>query len=251
MANQFDERTQTAGFDPAVSVGVPRAARDAGLRTHMLKVYNYMASAVLLTGIVALLFSELNLWTALFNMETGAPSMLFYVAVFGPVALSLFLQMRIYKLSMPAAQAMYWLYAASVGVAISTIFVVYTTTSIVQTFFAAAGAFMALSLYGYTTKKDLSGWGTFLMMGIWGVFLVSIANMFIQSSTIGWIASIVGVLVFAAFTAYRTQDIKNEYLQFAGHQDFLARAAIIGALHLYIAFMDIFLFLLRIFGSRE
>jgi FtsH-binding integral membrane protein len=251
MQNQFDPRTTTGGYDPAVSVGVPRAARDAGLRSYMLKVYNYMASAVLLTGIVALMFSELGLWRTLINQETGSPSLFYWVAVFAPFALVMWLQVRIYHLSYGTAQALYWVYAASLGISLSIIFQVYTAASIAQTFFATAVAFGGLSLIGYTTKKDLSGWGTFLYMGIFGLVGAMLINLFMKSSTLDLAISAIGVVLFAAFTAYRTQDIKNDYLQLVGQGEALAKANLIGALHLYMAFINMFLFLLRFMGNRD
>ncbi|MFL6750656.1 MAG: Bax inhibitor-1/YccA family protein, partial [Sphingomicrobium sp.] len=166
MQNQFDPRTTTGGYDPAVSVGVPRAARDAGLRSYMLKVYNYMASGVLLTGVVALIFANSSLINLVANPATGQPTMLFWVVLFAPLALVFGLSFGINRISASTAQTLFWAYAALIGVQFSTLFLVYTGVSIAQTFFAVAAAFVGLSLWGYTTKKDLSGFGTFLIMGV-------------------------------------------------------------------------------------
>ena len=249
MQNQFDPRRPlgTRGGVNTATVGVPRAARDVGLRSYMLSVYNYMASGVLLTGIVAMLFVSTGAIGALFNEATGKPSLLYWVALFAPLGLVMWLQMGINRISERTAQAIYWAYAALLGVSLSTIFVVYTGTSIAQTFFATAAAFLGLSLYGYTTKKDLSGWGTFLIMGVVGLFVAMIVNIFLKSSAMDLVISAVGVLLFAGLTAYDTQKIKSLYA--AGHGS--TKAAVIGALQLYLDFITMFLFLLRFMGDRR
>ena len=251
MQNQFDPRTTTGGFDPAVSVGVPRAARDAGLRSYMLKVYNYMASGVLLTGIVALLFANTGLVNTLFNAETGSPTLLYWVALFAPLGIVFGLSFGINRMSAATAQLLFWGYAGLLGVSLSTLFLVYTGVSIAQTFFAVAVAFMALSLWGYTTKKDLSGWGSFLLMGVVGIFVAMLINIFLRSPAMDLAISAIGVLVFAGLTAYDTQKIKSIYFEVAGHGELMAKTAIIGALNLYIDFINMFLFLLRFMGNRE
>ena len=251
MQNQFDPRTTTGGFDPAVSVGVPRAARDAGLRSYMLKVYNYMASGVLLTGIVALLFANTGLVNTLFNSETGSPTLLYWVALFAPLGIVFGLSFGINRMSAATAQLLFWGYAGLLGVSLSTLFLVYTGVSIAQTFFAVAVAFMALSLWGYTTKKDLSGWGSFLLMGVVGIFVAMLINIFLRSPAMDLAISAIGVLVFAGLTAYDTQKIKSIYFEVAGHGELMAKTAIIGALNLYIDFINMFLFLLRFMGNRE
>lgn len=251
MQNQFDPRTTTGGYDPAVSVGVPRAARDAGLRSYMLKVYNYMASGVLLTGIVALLFANTGLVNTLFNAETGSPTLLYWVALFAPLGIVFGLSFGINRMSAATAQLLFWGYAGLLGVSLSTLFLVYTGVSIAQTFFAVAVAFMALSLWGYTTKKDLSGWGSFLLMGVVGIFVAMLINIFLRSPAMDLAISAIGVLVFAGLTAYDTQKIKSIYFEVAGHGELMAKTAIIGALNLYIDFINMFLFLLRFMGNRE
>ena len=251
MQNQFDPRTSTTGFGPAVSVGVPSASRDAGLRSYMLKVYNYMASGVLLTGIVALLFANSSLINLVANPATGQPTILFWVALFAPLALVFGLSFGINRISAGTAQAIFWAYAALVGVQFSTLFLVYTGVSIAQTFFAVAAAFMGLSLYGYTTKRDLSGMGQFLIMGVVGIFVALIINMFLRSPAFDLAISAIGVLLFAGLTAYDTQKIKSIYFQVSGHGEAMAKSAIMGALALYLDFINMFLFLLRFMGDRR
>jgi FtsH-binding integral membrane protein len=251
MQNQFDPRTTTPGYDPAVSVGVPRAARDAGLRSYMLKVYNYMASGVLLTGIVALLFANSSLINLVANPATGQPTILFWIALFAPLGIVLALSWGINRISASTAQILFWVYAALVGVQFSTLFLVYTGTSIAQTFFAVAAAFMGLSLYGYTTKRDLSGMGTFLVMGVVGLLIAMLINMFLQSPAMNLAISAIGVLLFAGLTAYDTQKIKSIYFAVAGQGEAMAKSAISGALTLYLDFINMFLFLLRFMGDRR
>ena len=251
MQNQFDPRTRTSGYDPAVSVGVPHAARDAGLRSYMLSVYNYMASGVLLTGIVAMLFAKSSLINLIINPATGQSTPLFWVALFAPLALVFALSFGINRMSAGTAQILFWVYAGLIGVQFSSLFVVYTGTSIAQTFFAVAAAFAGLSLYGYTTKKDLSGWGSFLIMGVVGLFVALLINIFLQSPALQLAISAIGVLIFAALVAYDTQKIKSMYYVVAGHGEAMAKSAIMGALTLYIDFINMFLFLLRFMGDRR
>jgi uncharacterized protein len=251
MQNQFDPRTTTGGYDPAVSVGVPRAARDAGLRSYMLKVYNYMASGVLLTGVVALLFANSSLINLVANPATGQPTILFWVVLFAPLAIVFGLSFGINRISASTAQTLFWAYAALVGVQFSTLFLVYTGVSIAQTFFAVAAAFVGLSLWGYTTKKDLSGFGTFLIMGVVGLFIAMLINIFLRSPAMNLAISAIGVLMFAGLTAYDTQKIKSIYFSVAGHGEAMAKSAVIGALHLYLDFINMFLFLLRFMGDRR
>jgi len=248
MQNQYDPRS--TGVNTA-TVGVPRAARDAGLRSYMLSVYNYMASGVLLTGIVALLFANSSLINLIANPATGQPTALFWVALFAPLALVFGLSFGINRISAGTAQAIFWAYAALVGVQFSTLFLVYTGVSIAQTFFAVAAAFMGLSLYGYTTKRDLTGMGQFLIMGVVGIFVALIINMFLRSPAFDLAISAIGVLLFAGLTAYDTQKIKSIYFQVSGHGEAMAKSAIMGALALYLDFINMFLFLLRFMGDRR
>jgi FtsH-binding integral membrane protein len=244
MANWSDPHLGAAPH-PAATAGRD-VAFDAGLRKHMLSVYNYMTSGVLLTGIVALLFSQ---WE-------GAPAVLFgpgalkYLIMFAPLAFVLVLSFGINRLSTGTAQALYWAFAVAMGLSLASIFFVYTGASIATVFFATAAGFASLSLWGYTTKRDLSGMGTFLLMGLVGLIIASIANLFMQSGPLSYAIAAIGVLIFAGLTAYDTQKIKSLYFELAGTQ-FLGKAAIMGALTLYLDFINMFLFLLRLFGSRE
>ncbi len=248
MANWQDP--QSTGVNTA-TVGVPTVARDAGLRSYMLKVYNYMASGVLLTGIVALGVANSSLINLIVNPATGEATPLFWVALFAPLGLVMWLSFGINRMKASTAQAVFWLYAALVGVQFSSLFLVYTGVSIAQTFFAVAAGFMGLSLYGYTTKKDLSGWGSFLIMGVVGIFVAMLLNMFLKSPALNLAISGIGVLLFAGLTAYDTQRIKSMYFVVAGQSEAMAKAAVMGALQLYLDFINMFLFMLRFMGSRR
>ena len=248
MANGFDPRIGS-GTNPA-TVGRAEVAVDAGLRAHMLSVYNYMTSGVLLTGIVALLFAESGAVNSLVNFATGGPSALGYLVIFAPLAIVLVMSFGIQRLSTGAAQILYWAYAVIMGVSLSTIFLVYTNASIALTFFATAAAFASLSLWGYTTKKDLSAMGTFLIMGLVGLIVASIVNVFWMNDTFSLMIAAIGVLIFAGLTAYDTQKIKSMYYAVAG-TDFHGKAVIMSALTLYLDFINMFLFLLRFLGNRD
>jgi FtsH-binding integral membrane protein len=243
MANWQDP--QTTGVNTA-TVGVPRAARDVGLRSHMLKVYNYMSSGVLLTGIVSLLF---------FNSGYAASIMLGggilpWIIILSPLAIVFAMSFGVNRMQTSTLQMLFWAFATLMGLSMSTLFLVYTGTSIAQTFFATAAAFLGLSLYGYTTKRDLSGFGTFLIMGVVGILVALLINMFLQSSAMALAISAIGVLLFAGLTAYDTQRIKSMYLQLQG-TEFLGKAAIMGALSLYLDFINMFQFLLSFMGNRR
>lgn len=245
MANWSDPRTGGMSF----GAGAPAAARasyDAGLRSYMLSVYNYMASGVLLTGLVAMLFAS----SGLAYQILAGPGLLKYVIMFAPLAFVLVLSFGINRLSTTAAQAIYWAYAAVMGLSLSSIFLVYTGTSIAQTFFATAAAFAGLSLVGYTTKKDLSAFGTFLIMGLIGLIVASLINLFLQSSVMSLAISGIGVLIFAGLTAYDTQRIKESYSYVAG-TEMVGKSVVMGALSLYLDFINLFLMLLRFMGSNR
>ncbi len=251
MAEWNDTQQRQSNFTGA---SVPKTGEvfDEGLRKYMLGVYNYMASAILLTGIVSMLTAQSGLVFAMFDPATGGPTLFYWAMVAAPFILVMWLQFRIFKMSVTTAKVAYWVYATLVGVSIASIFIVYTPVSIAQTFFATAAAFAGLSLFGYTTKKDLSGFGTFLIMGIWGLFAAMLLNVFIfQSPLADMIMSGIGVLLFAGFTAYKTQEVKNIYSQVRGNTEMMAKTTIYGALHLYMAFINMFLFLLRFMGNRE
>lgn len=246
MANGFDPRA-TARPQPGVAgVGRESVAYDAGLRSYMLSVYNYMASGVLLTGIVALLFANSGMAEAV--LVNGGP--LRWLVMLAPLGFIMVLSFGITRLSTGTAQLLYWAFAVVMGISMSSIFLVFTGESIAQTFFATAAAFLGLSLWGYTTKKDLSGFGTFLIMGVVGLLVAMIINIFLQSSALQLAVSAIGVLLFAGLTAYDTQRIKSLYFHVAG-SDMMGKTAIMGALSLYLDFVNMFTFLLQFMGSRD
>jgi hypothetical protein len=218
---------------------------DVGLRAHMLRVYNYMASGVALTGIVAYaVASSPDLMQAIF----GTP--LAWVVMLAPLAFVLVLSFGINRLSLFATQALFWTFAAAMGLSLSTIFVVYTGESIARVFFITAASFGALSLYGYTTKRDLSAFGSFLFMGLIGIIIASVVNWFLQSSGLQFAISVIGVLVFAGLTAYDTQRIKSMYLETDAHET-AGKKAIMGALALYLDFINLMMLLLQLLGNRR
>jgi len=245
MANWSDPRTTAA--PRATTIGrAEEAAFDAGLRSYMLSVYNYMASGVLLTGIVALLFAN----SGAAQQILFGPGILKYLIIFSPLAFVMVLSFGIERLSTFAAQALFWAFATVMGLSMASIFFVYTGPSIATTFFATAAAFVSLSLYGYTTKRDLSGFGTFLIMGVVGLLVASILNIFLKSPGLTFAISAIGVLLFAGLTAYDTQRIKSLYFHVAG-TDMMGKTVIMGALSLYLDFVNMFQFLLSFLGNRE
>ena len=247
MANWSDPRIGAS--QPTTTIGRD-VAYDAGLRAHMLSVYNYMASAVLLTGIVSLMFARSGAVLSLVNWQTGGPSGLGYLAMFAPLGIVLWMSFGFNRISTATAQVLYWTYAVLIGISLSTIFLLYTQGSIALTFFATAGAFAGLSLVGYTTKRDLSGMGTFLIMGLFGLIVAMIVNLFLRSDTFDLAIAAIGVLIFAGLTAWHTQRIKNIYFEVAG-TDLQKKMGIFGALQLYLDFINMFLFLLRFMGSSR
>ena len=220
---------------------------DEGLRTHMNKVYGLMSIAMLITGAVAF---GVGTNDALIAAIFGTP--LKWVVMFAPLAVVFAFSAMIHKMQTSTAQMVFLGYSALMGLSISFIFKAYTGISIAQTFLITAIAFAGLSLYGYTTKRNLSALGSFLMMGLIGLIVASILNIFIASSALQFAISVIGVLIFAGLTAYDTQNIKNTYLQLAQTDaDFLGKAAILGALQLYLDFLNLFMFLLQFLGNRE
>jgi FtsH-binding integral membrane protein len=218
-------------------------AVDAGLRDYMLRIYAYMAGGVGLTAVVAWLTYEV----------TGAAllqSPLMWVFILAPLALVFFIGSRINTLSAPTARLLFFVYAALVGVSLSTLLHIYTNSSITRVFFIAAATFGALSLFGYTTRRDLSGFGTFLFMGLIGIIVASLVNLFLRSTGLDWLISIVGVGVFAGLTAYDTQRIKAMY-DSADDQTAAGRKSVIGALSLYLNFINLFMMMLRLAGGRR
>ena len=246
MQNDFDPRTSTDRFGGvnAATVGVPRAARDAGLRSYMLSVYNYMASGVLLTGIVALLFATSGLAAQVLVTP------LRWLIILAPLGFVMAMNFGLNRMKTSTLQALFWAFAVSMGLSMSSIFLVYTGVSIAQTFFAVAAGFAGLSLYGYTTKRDLSGLGTFLIMGVVGLLVAMLINLFLQSAAMMMAISAIGVLLFAGLTAYDTQKIKSMYAYVAG-TDMMGKVVIMGALNLYLDFVNMFTFLLSFMGDRR
>jgi len=246
-----------ADFDNRVVRGATTVADtiDAGLRAHMLRVYNYMVGALALTGAVAYGVANtpalLNLIYAVNANGALAPTMLGWVVMLAPIGLVLLLSFRIMQMSQAAAQATFWGYAALVGASLASILIAYTGASVAMTFFVTAGTFGAMSLWGYTTKRDLTGFGSFLFMGLIGILLASLANMFFKSGMMDFVISVLGVLIFTGLTAWDTQKIKNTYYAVGGDTAVAGKAAIMGALALYLDFLNIFLFLLRFMGNRR
>ncbi|MFC0202742.1 Bax inhibitor-1/YccA family protein [Novosphingobium soli] len=246
MANWNDPQPR-AGFGASPSLDgrtAGRTAYDTGLRRHMLSIYNYMASGVLLSGIVALLFAQSGYAAAVMTTP------LRWVIMLAPLGFVFAISGGAARFSEGTLKVLYWSFAAVMGLSLSTIFLVFTATSIATTFFATAAAFAGLSLYGYTTKKDLSGFGTFLIMGLVGILIATLVNIFVGSSVLQLVISILGVLIFAGLTAYDTQMLKNQYAQLRG-TDFVGKAVVLGALSLYLDFINMFQFLLSFLGQRD
>ena len=245
----FDPNNTAARRWGTVARTYDRAEIDAGLRQHMLGVYNYMASGLLLTGIVAYVVANWAMANPSVAMTLyGSP--LKWVIMLAPVGLVFFLAARIHAMSAFAAQTTYWVYAALMGLSLSSIFLVYTGASIARVFFITAGTFGAMSLYGYTTKKDLSGWGSFLFMGVIGILIASVVNIFVGSTMVQFVVSVLGVLIFTGLTAYDTQAIKEEYVE-SDDRETAGKKSIFGALRLYLDFINIFVSLMSLFGDRR
>ena len=240
------------------------AVVDEGLRAYMLRIYNYMVLGLAITGFAALGIYALSVTndpalvvhtvrgiklTALGYALFFTP--LKWIVFLAPLALVFFLSFRIENMRPATAQITFWIYAALVGVSLASIFMVYTSSSITRVFFITAASFGALSLWGYTTQRDLSGWGSFLIMGLFGIIIASLVNVFVASTMLQWIVSVVGVLVFAGLTAYDTQRLKNEYIYGAMDGEVMERSAIMGALSLYLDFLNLFTMLLQLMGSRD
>ena len=267
--SDFDRNAATAQYGRPLT-RAEAAVVDEGLRAYMLRVYNYMVIGLAITGLAALGIYMLSVTTdpalavaKVRNiMLTSVGYALFvsplkWVVILAPLALVFFLSFRIQNMRPATAQITFWIYAALVGVSLGSIFLIYTHTSVVRVFFITAASFGALSLWGYTTQRDLSGWGSFLIMGLFGIIIAMLVNVGIaaftgQSSTmLQWIISVVGVLVFAGLTAYDTQRLKSEYIYGAMEGDVLERSAIMGALSLYLDFLNLFTMLLSLLGSRD
>jgi FtsH-binding integral membrane protein len=225
MANGLFNRYATPGR------AVDQAQYDEGLRQHMLSVYNYMSIGLGLTGVVAFVTAML-------------------VVMLAPLGFVFFLSAKIHSMSMSAAQTTFWAFAAVMGLSLSSIFLVFTGASIARVFFITGATFGAMSLWGYTTKRDLSGMGSFLLMGLIGIIVASVVNLFLASSALQFAVSVIGVLIFTGLTAYDTQRIKEEYNEGFGSES-LGKMALMGALSLYLNFINLFTMLLQLFGQRE
>ncbi len=238
MEPDLDRRYMTRAEAEAAEI-------DVGLRRYMLQVYNYMASGLALTGIVAYVVANTP---ALFNAIYGTPLM--WVVFLAPLGFIFFLSAKMRTMSFATAQTVFWLFAGVMGLSLASIFVVYTQTSIARVFFITAGMFGAMSLYGYTTKKDLSGWGSLLFMGLFGIIIAMVVNIFLQSSALQVAISVIGVIVFTGLTAYDTQKIKEIYLV-SDSEALQGKKAFMGAVRLYLDFINLFIMLLHLLGSRR
>jgi FtsH-binding integral membrane protein len=277
--SDFDRNAASADYGRPLT-RAEAAVVDAGLRAYMLRIYNYMVIGLAITGFAALgaymLSVTSDLGSAAYVMRGGRVipatigmalqsrdilltsigyalfvSPLKWLFILAPLGLVFFLGFRIQTMKPSTAQITFWIYAALVGISLGVLFLVYTHTSIVRVFFITAASFGALSLWGYTTQRDLSGMGSFLIMGLFGIIIASLVNVFLGSSQLQWIISVIGVLVFAGLTAWDTQRLKSEYIYGAMEGDVLERSAIMGALQLYLDFLNLFTFLLQLMGSRD
>ena len=218
---------------------------DQGLRSYMLRVYNYMATGLGLTGLTAYFVA---ITPSLFNAIYGTP--LYWLVALAPLGFVFYLSARLHKISFATAQTVFWIFSGVMGLSMAYIFIAFTGASIARVFFITAGTFAGMSLYGYTTKKDLTGWGSFLFMGLIGIIIAMIVNIFLQSGMLSFIISCVGVLVFVGLTAYDTQRIKEMYYA-SDHPEISGKKAIMGALKLYLDFINLFIMLLHLFGQRR
>jgi uncharacterized protein len=228
----------------AVRGAVPQVDIDVGLREYMLRIYNYMASGLALTGIVAYAAAA----SGFYYQIAGTP--LLWVVMLAPLGLVFWLSAGIERMSASTAQLIFWVYAGLMGLSLAGIFLVYTGASIARVFFITAGTFAAMSLYGYTTKRDLAQFGSFLMMGLIGIIIASLVNMFVGSSALQFAISVIGVLVFVGLTAWDTQSIKEMYVASDDGQ-IAGKKSIMGALRLYLDFLNLFLMLMQLFGQRR
>ncbi|MAJ23438.1 MAG: hypothetical protein CMI75_06620 [Candidatus Pelagibacter sp.] len=235
---------------------------DEGLRSYMLKVYNYMGSGVLMTGIISLLVFQFSGGMDITLGPTGFAGLtnpfgelIFnsgfkWIVMLAPLGIVIYLSFGIAKMSASKAQTTFWIFAALMGASLASIFIVYTQMSIARVFFITSGTFGAMSIYGYTTKRDLTKFGSFLMMGLFGIIIASVVNIFLKSSMMYFVISILGVLIFVGLTAYDTQKIKNMYLS-SDNDEVIGKKAVMGALTLYLDFINLFIMLLRLFGQRR
>ena len=251
--------TPQYGAYPQASAATNAAIIDAGLRAYMLRVYNWMSSGLLLTGIVAYAIANTGLINAFYPlvrtpygvMHQATP--LAMIAMFAPLGFVLVLSLGVNKLSTTAAQGLFWAFCATMGASLTNIFLIYTSESVVRVFFITAATFGAMSLWGYTTKSDLSRMGSFLMMGLFGMIIAGLVNIFLQSSALQFALSLIGVVVFTGLTAYDTQRIKGDYVQFAYAvgTDGANKRSVYDALSLYLNFINLFMLLLQLLGNRN
>ena len=250
MALNFNQKS----FAKATDKGII----DEGLRAYMLKVYNYMTTGLLLTGVIAFIFGKLSIETNAMGQivkltaigELIFRSPLMWIIMLAPLGFVFYLSARINKMSIVSAQTTFWIFSAIMGLSLASIFIQFTGASITRVFFITSGTFAAMSLYGYTTKRDLTGLGSFLFMGLIGIIIASIVNWWIQSPIMYFVISVIGVLVFVGLTAYDTQSIKNMY--YAGDaEETGSKKALMGALRLYLDFINLFILLLQLFGQRR
>ena len=271
--SDYDRNVSSGAYSGPFARGTTTTvAVDEGLRAYMLRVYNYMVLGLAITGLAALGIYMLSVTgdaTAAARTANGGAmalracvyltpigyyvfvSWLKWAIILAPLALVFVLSFGIERMHPATAQIVFWIYAALVGLSLGSIFLVFTHTSIVRVFFITAASFGALSLWGYTTQRDLTGMGSFLIMGLFGVIIASLVNLFLQAPVLQWVISVVGVLVFAGLTAWDTQRLKNEYLYGAMDGETTERSAIIGALSLYLNFINLFTLLLQLLGTRE
>ena len=261
--SDFDRNAATAQYGRPLT-RAEAAVVDQGLRAYMLRIYNYIVLGLAITGFAALGVYMLSVTNdpalavvkirSLMLTNVGYAlfvSPLKWAVILAPLALVFFLSFRIQNMRPATAQITFWIYAALVGVSLGSIFLVYTHTSIVRVFFITATSFGALSLWGYTTQRDLTGMGSFLLMGLFGIIIASLVNVFVASTMLQWAVSVIGVLVFAGLTAYDTQRLKTEYMYGAMDGEVMERSAIMGALTLYLDFLNLFTMLLSLLGTRD
>ena len=272
--SDFDRNIATAPFGPSIG-RAGTVAVDQGLRAYMLRIYNYMVLGLAITGLAALGIYRASVtgdaanaaqvvrngiesyarisgdlyWTPIGQLIFGGP--IKWLVIVAPLALVFVISFGIDRLRPVTAQVLFWIYAALVGVSLGSIFIVFTHASIVRVFFITAASFGALSLWGYTTQRDLTGLGSFLLMGLFGVILASLVNLFMRWDTLQFIVSVAGVLVFAGLTAWDTQQLKNEYIYAAMDEETAERSSILGALSLYLSFINLFTLLLQLLGQHE
>jgi len=256
-----NEKGKTMAFEnlrTQAQSGAYAANVDEGLRAHMLRVYNYMVSGLVVTGLVAWGMYSLSFGVDASGQTTVTAlgqaiymSPLKWLVMLAPLGFILALSFGVQRMSFGTLQLLFWAFAATMGVSIATIFITFTGDSIARVFFITAATFAAMSLYGYTTKRDLTRMGSFLFMGLIGIIIAMVVNIFLQSSAVQFSISVIGVLIFVGLTAYDTQRIKNDFLEFRSHGETVSKLAIMGAVSLYLDFVNLFMMLLSLFGNRE